>query len=182
MSDDTITRGNRLRPFIWGGAALLLSLPAIAMTFFQDAGVNWTALDFAVMGTMLLVACGAYELGTRISGDWNYRAGFGAAVLAGFLMTWSNLAVGIIGDGPVNLVFFGVLAIAMGGALVTRFTAIGMQRTMGLTGVATLACAALGVVLDSPLVGFLTSIFAAMWFASAWLFSRAARQQATARA
>ena len=59
-------RGNGLRPFVWGGAAGLLLLPAVAMRFFPDAGVDWSAMDFVVMGALLAVACGLYELGARL--------------------------------------------------------------------------------------------------------------------
>jgi hypothetical protein len=175
-------RRNALRPFIWGGAALLLSLPAIAMSFFKDAGVNWTALDFVVMGVLLLVACSAYELGTRVSASWTYRAGFGLAVFTGFLLTWANLAVGLINDEreDANLLFFGVLAIAMAGALFARFEAKGMARAMAATAVAQLLCAGLGAYLESAWVGFLISVFAAMWLGSALLFAKDAQRSAQA--
>ena len=35
---------NRWRPAIWGAAAFLLVLPAVAMQFTSE--VNWTASDF----------------------------------------------------------------------------------------------------------------------------------------
>ena len=65
------TGGNRWTMFIWGGAALLLSLPFFAMGFTSE--VNWTASDFVVMGIMLGVVCGAIELAVRFSGNWAYR-------------------------------------------------------------------------------------------------------------
>ena len=65
-------RGNRLRPWVWGGAAALLALPAIAMRF-RASGVDWSATDFLVFGAMLAIACGLYELATRMSGDVRYR-------------------------------------------------------------------------------------------------------------
>ena len=44
------------------------------------------------------------------------------AVGAAFLMTWANLAVGIIGNegNPAHLMFFGVVAIGLCGAAVAR--------------------------------------------------------------
>ena len=87
---------DRLRPFCWGGAALLLLLSAVAMRL-GAAGVDWDATDFIVMGVMLATACGLYELAAWRSGSMAYRAGFGLAVLAGFLTVWVNLAVGMYG-------------------------------------------------------------------------------------
>ena len=88
-------RGNSLRPFVWGAAAGLLLLPAVAMQFFPASGVNWTGFDFIAMGVMLATACGLYELGAWLSGNTIYRAGFGLAALTGFLTVWVNLAVGL---------------------------------------------------------------------------------------
>ena len=43
---------NRWRPAMWGGAALLLLLPLVAMQFTRE--VIWDAADFAIFGTMLV--------------------------------------------------------------------------------------------------------------------------------
>ncbi|HET7844978.1 MAG TPA: hypothetical protein VFL14_12560, partial [Xanthomonadales bacterium] len=119
-------RGNRWRSAIWGAATLLLLLPAVAMQLTNE--VQWTALDFAVFGSMLLLACGTYELGAWLSDSTAYRAAFAVAVGAGFLMTWANLAVGIIGhEGErANLLFFAVILVGAAGALIARFRARGM--------------------------------------------------------
>ena len=94
--DDTAARNdNRWRLALWGTAALLLMVPAVAMQFTTE--VNWTGSDFVVMGAMLAAACGAYDLATRLSRNTTYRAAFGIAVLTGFLLVWVNLAVGLIG-------------------------------------------------------------------------------------
>ena len=77
MHGDGEHRGNRWRPVIWGGAAFLLSLPLLAMQFFPASGVNWTLADFVVMGAMLSIACGAYELVAWLSGNTAYRAAAG---------------------------------------------------------------------------------------------------------
>ena len=81
---------------VWGAAACLLLLPLVAMQFTRD--VNWTGSDFALFGTMLLVACGMYELGAWISGNTAYRAGMGLAVAGGFFLVWVHLGVGILGN------------------------------------------------------------------------------------
>lgn len=171
-------RGNALRPWVWGGAAGLLLLPLVAMQF-PGSGVAWTGMDFAVMGAMLAVGCGIYELGTWASGDRAYRAGFGLAALAGFMTVWVNLAVGMLGsehDGA-NAMFAGVLAIAAIGALVARLRPAGMARAMLAAGIAQLVAVGVGASMGYlPRELVLSACFALPWFASAALFRWSARQ------
>ena len=175
-------RGNGLRPWIWGAAACLLLLPALAMRFFPDSGVNWTAADFIVMGLLLALACGLYELGAWISGNVAYRMGFGLAALTAFLTLWVNLAVGMLGsenDG-INLMFAGVLLVAAVGGLLAAFKPAGMSRAMVAAGIAQLLAVGVGLAMGEfqPLELALTGLFALPWFASALLFRKAARDQA----
>lgn len=185
---DTRRGRNRLRPLIWGLAALLLLLPAVAMRFTTE--VDWTTSDFVVMGALLTIACGLYELAAWLSGNAAYRGAFGIAVVTGFLTVWVNLAVGMFGseDGALNLMFGGVLLVAAVGALLANFRAHGMARAMTATAVAQLLAAATGLVVgltvgtdeqEGPGVAyeaFLTACFALPWLASAQLFRRAAAQ------
>ena len=46
---------NRLRPFLWGGAAVLLLLPAIAMRLGAP-GVDWSMGDFIAMAPDVVFA------------------------------------------------------------------------------------------------------------------------------
>ena len=140
-------RGNGLRPWIWGAAACLLLLPALAMRFFPDSGVNWTAADFIVMGLLLALACGLYELGAWASDNTAYRAGFGLAALTAFLTLWVNLAVGMLGSGNdiVNLMFAGVLCIAAVGALVAALKPAGMARATAAAAIAQLLAVGVGL-------------------------------------
>lgn len=190
--DPDARRGrNRLRPFIWGGAAMLLLLPAIAMRLGAD-GVDWDATDFIAMGLMLGVACGLYELATWLSGNMAYRAAFGLAVATGFLTVWVNLAVGMYGSegNALNLVFGGVLLVAAAGSLLAGFRARGMAMAMGATAAAQLLAAGIGLAVGlaagtdeaagPPLAreAFLTACFALPWLASSQLFRMAARREA----
>ena len=170
------TRGNRLRIVVWGGAAALLALPAIAMRF-HAGGVDWIAMDFIVFGTMLAVACGLYELATRMSDDLRYRAAAGIAVATGFLTVWANLAVGMIGDegNPMNLVFAGVLGIAIVGAVLAKLRAPGMAKTMFVTAIAQASTAPLALVQGEGRAAFLIACFAPPWLVSAWLFRSVAK-------
>ena len=170
-------RGNRLRPLIWGTAAGLLLLPAVAMQF-DDTGVNWTAGDFITMGVMLTVACGLYEIGAWLSVNSAYRAGFGVAAITAFLTVWVNLAVGMLGDegGGANLMFVGVLFIAGSGALIAGLKPLGMARAMFAAALAQLVAAGAGLAMGfGPLEVTLTACFALPWLLSAVLFQNAAR-------
>lgn len=166
---------------VWGGAALLLLLPLIAMQFTTE--VAWTGSDFMIFGVMLTVLCGAVELAVRMSRHHAYRAASGIALVAGFLLVWMNLAVGIIGneENPLNLMFGGVLVVGLLGALIARFRPAGMVRAM-----TAMAAAQIVVALVAQAAGHftwvLTAVFVGVWLASAWLYQKAARDQAAAAA
>ena len=180
---------NRWRPLIWGFAAFLLLLPAVAMRFTSE--VDWTGSDFIVMGALLSAACGLYELATWLSGNPLYRAAFGIAVVTGFLTAWVNLAVGMFGseDNALNLMFGGVLLVAATGSLLANFRARGMARAMGATAAAQLLAAGIGLAVGLAVgtdedhgpgiarEAFLTACFAVPWLASAQLFRRAAQRR-----
>jgi len=170
----------RMRWVVWGGAAALLLLPLVAMQFTSE--VNWTGSDFAVMGVMLGTVCVAFEVAVRVARTHAYVVGAGVAVVAGFLLTWINLAVGIIGNenNPANQIFFGVLLVAMFGAVLSRLQPLRLARAMEATAVAQLAAAVVTFFLEHAHVWVLTAVFAAMWLLSAQLFHKAAREQAGA--
>lgn len=168
--------GNRWRIAVWGGAAALMLLPAVAMRFTRE--VNWDGFDFAVFGSMLLLACGTYELATQMSRNRHYRAATAIAVVSGFLLVWINLAVGILGNesNPANLMYFGVLAVGAAGALIARFRAQGMARALQATAVAQTAVAVIALIAGYGATVLLTIVFVLLWLASARLFGKAARE------
>ena len=160
---------------MWGGAALLLALPAIAMQL-NASGVDWSAGDFIVMGAMLGVACGACEFAARASGNGSYRVAAGIAIGTAFLTVWVNLAVGMIGpeDNPYNQLFGGVLLLALGGSVAARFKARGMAWAMLAAAVVQAVLGAIGLPVDQRGAIF-SMIFALPWLLSALLFRKAAR-------
>lgn len=178
-------RGSRWRIAGWGIAASLLLLPFLAMQVTYD--VSWGAADFIVFGAMLAVAGGTFELAARMTANGPYRGAAGVAVAAAFLLIWVNLAVGFLGseDNPANLMFFGVLTVAIIGSIIARFQPAGMAKAMtataaaqALVGVIALA-AGLGSAgpdgLYEAVMG--SGFFAALWLLSAWLFSKAVGKQ-----
>jgi len=67
----------------------LLLIPFLAMKFTNE--VNWTAIDFATMGVMLLLTGLACEIALRIFKTVWMKAAAVAIVLFGFLMVWGTL-------------------------------------------------------------------------------------------
>jgi hypothetical protein len=168
------------RIMVWGGAALLLLAPLVAMQFTEE--VRWTGSDFAIFGVMLAVPLGGLELAVRATKSMAYRAAVAVALGASFLMTWANLAVGIIGNenNPLNMIFFGVLAIGIIGAFIARFQPRGMARAMVVTGVAQILVA-LAALINGHVIVVLTGFFVGAWFLAAWLFRKAAEDQTAAQ-
>ncbi len=170
-------RRNRWSWAIWGTAAFLLLLPAIAMRF-PGSGVDWDARDFTIMGVMFFIACGSYEAVARISDNTAYRAASGIAIVTAFLTVWVNLAAGMLGSerNPANLLFGGVLAIALVGALVARFRPQGMARAMLAAAAAQVAMALYALFGGYAEVTLHVGLFALPWLLSAHLFRKAARE------
>ena len=163
-----------IRQIVWGTATVLLILPFVLMQFMRD--INWIASDFAVMGFMLLTACSTYEFAVWLNVNIAYRAAFGIALAASFILVFLTLAVGIIGDenNPPNLLFAGVLAVGFVGAIRARFRPRGMSRALVATAIAQ---ALVGVVAAAANWGYeaaaLGAFFCAMWLISASLFRNA---------
>ena len=163
----------------WGTAAFLLVLPLVA-------GAPWTLSDYVFAAVMFGIVGGLIELAARTSRNPWYRGGALVAVAASFLLVWVNGAVGIIGDegNNANLMFLGVIAVALAGSIVARFRAGGMARAMAVAAVAEALVAvpvvALGLGASEPpgMIGVLVLIggFTGMWGLSALLFRKAATQ------
>lgn len=171
MQMDARRRGNPMRLLVWGSAACLLLLPLVAMQFTTE--VDWDGRDFMLIGSMLLIACASYELAVWLSDSPAYRAGFGMAVVAAFLLVWVNLAVGMIGDegDARNLWFGGVLVVGLVGSVLARFQPRGMARTLVLMTLAQAAIALTALIADWDERGaFLSGCFALLWLAAAAMF------------
>jgi hypothetical protein len=169
-------RRNPWRLAIWGGAAALLALPAIAMRF--TAEVDWGPEDFIVMGALLALACGGYEVATRLSGNAAYRAGAAVAILTVFLTVWVNLAVGMIGDegNPANLLSGVVILVGLVGAILARFRARGVARALQAAAAAQGAMAVYALAAGDVVAALLVAFFMVPWLLGASLFLKAAEQ------
>lgn len=166
---------DRWKIAVWAAAIALWLTPLIAMQFTSE--VVWDAFDFPVFGAMLLTVCGLLEVATRMSHNLFYRLGFGLALVAGFVLVWMNLAVGIIGseDNPANLMYAAVLAIGAAGVVLARLRPNGMAIALIVMAVAQGLVSATAV-LSGYFTVPLDAGFIAVWLLSAWLFHTAARQ------
>jgi hypothetical protein len=157
----------------WGGAVALILTPLVAMQFTTE--VNWDETDFIFAAIIFGIVGGLIELAVRISSNWYFRFGAMFAVLAGFMVVWSNLAVGMIGneDNPVNLWFGTVLLIAISGAILSRFRKGIMAPAMLAAGTMQAAIGLFAGILGSdPRGGIFTIVLAVPWMVAGILFVR----------
>jgi hypothetical protein len=165
----------------------LLSIPLIAMQFTDE--VAWSGSDFLIMGIMLSVAGALYEIGARMSTNTPYRVGLATAVGTGLLLTWMNLAVGIIGseNNPANELFFFVVLIGFFGAIISGLKAPGMALAALVTAVAQFLVPIAALIIYQPnitegegpgMIGvfILNSFFVGLWLVAARLFKNAAEK------
>lgn len=110
--------------------ALPLLVPLVAMFFTEE--VQWSLFDFVAAYVLFTGAGLSYRLVTSGATSRKYRAAAALAVLGGLSLVWVNLAVGFIGDedNPANLLYGGVLAVGVLGAVLSRLRARGLARTL----------------------------------------------------
>ena len=171
-------------------AALLLMVPLLAMQVTDE--VDWGVADFVLAGVFLVAGGLLVSRAARKVGTNAYRAAVGVALAAAFLLVWLVGGVGVIGeDGDrADLMYAGVLAVEVVGALAARFRPEGMARALLATALATALVAVIALIAgkhEAPVTSVaellgLNGIFVALFTASAWLFRRAAREPTTADA
>lgn len=161
-------------------------------------GWNWPPFAFAFWGTLLFGTGLTYELIARKGGTIAYRAAVGIACATGFVLVFINAAAGIIGDGPVNLMYLGVLAVGFVGALIARFKPRGMALALLATAVIQMLVPVIALVIwkagwqdllidpNSPHPPFhpgiapvfgLNAVFAMLWVVSGLLFRQAGQRE-----
>jgi hypothetical protein len=116
-----------------------------------------------------------------------YRTALALAVGASIFLILGIGALGVIGaEGDrADMMFIGVLAIGLVGAIVTRLEAAGMVWTMSAMAAATMIVGTIAIALGkheaaassvAEILG-LTGMFASLFAASAWRFRAAAAQR-----
>jgi hypothetical protein len=179
MTENTEDGGGRRvyrwRIAAWAAAALVLLLPLIAMQVTEQ--VVWDVADFAIFGALLVSVGVTYELAARQTGNTAYRSAVGVALAAAFILVWVNIAVGVIGTerDDAILMYGGVLAVGIIGAITARFQPHGMARALFATALAQMLVGVIALIAGLGFTLILNGLFAALWIGSALLFRRAAR-------
>lgn len=167
---------------VWGTAVALLLTPLIAMQFTRE--VQWDETDFLFAAVIFATVGGLVELTVRLTANWLSRLGAFFAILAGFMVIWSNLAVGMIGneDNPVNLWFGVVLLIAVLGACLSRRHHAIMPTAMLAAGITQAAIGLLAGILGSDFRGgVFTMILSLGWLLSSAFFAAGNRHRKVVR-
>ncbi len=156
---------------------LILLVPFLAMQFTGE--VRWGPADFAFAGALLFGTGLAFEFAARKVGAQAYRAAVGLALGTALLFSWISIAVGIIGseDNPANLMYIGVLAVLIIGALIANFRHQGMASALLATALAQALVTVIALIaekfVDALELVLLNGFFVALWLGSALLFRRA---------
>jgi hypothetical protein len=164
--------------------AFILLIPLLAAP-------AWSLADFVIAGALLVGTGLTYVLVARKAGNIAYRFAVGVALAAAFILDWLNLAVGVIGTSgdPANVMYVGVLAVGIIGAVIARFQPHGMARALFATALAQALVAVIALIFGlgsslSPPVEILAlnGFFVALFVGSALLFRHAGREQTPAGA
>lgn len=83
------------RLILWGGLALLLLTPALAMQFTSK--MDWSLSDFIIMGALLGMLGLGIEAVMRLLRDWPARLAACSVTVITFLAIWAEMAVGVLG-------------------------------------------------------------------------------------
>src|SRR5215210_5728734 len=171
------------------GFHLALTFGFISDEVLTDNRRRFGLLSRNVLIVTLIFGTGlTYEPVAKKAGNIAYRAAVGAALAAALILLWLNLAVGVIGteDDLANLMYVGVLAVGIVGAIIARFRPYGMTCALFTTALAQ-ALVAVITGLGSPWSGpvellALNGFFVALFGGTALLFRYAAREQTPAGA
>ena len=177
---------NAYRPV--GGVALATALILLIPLLTAPA---WSLADFVLAGALIFGTGLAFVLVAK-AGNIAYRAAVAVALAAALLLVWVTGAVGIIGseDNNANLMYFGVLAVGIIGAIVARFRPHGMARALFATALAQASVAVIALIFglgsgNPPgVLGILilNGFFVGLFVGSALLFRNAGREQPPAGA
>lgn len=162
--------------------AFLLSAVLVGMQFTDE--IVWTLGDFVFAGIILLGTGLAYEFVASRGGNPAYRAAVGVALATALILVWVNAAVGVIGDdNPVNLMYFGVIAVGLIGAFFVHLESRGMVRVLFVTAFAQILVPVIALVISDPQITSwspgvaavfgLNALFAILFIGSGLLFQQA---------
>ena len=120
------------------------------------------------------------------TGNTSYKAAVALTVATVLILSWVIGAVGVLGaDGdPADLMYIGVLAVGITGAIIVRFQPMGMARAMIVMALAQALVTVIALIIgkqDAPYMSVfeivsLNSFFVSLFLGSARLFQKAARE------
>ena len=182
----TMLTGNAYRSVVGVAlaAAFLLAWMDLAVSTIEEPDVLAWMTPIGFFGVPAISAVIAYKQ-TRSRGT-AYRAAVGIAFAAAYFLAWASLAVGILGseDNPANLMYIGVLAVGIGGAIIAGFRPHGMTRALFAAALAQALVPVLALTIGRPQVTSVMGVlgvlgvnafFVALFVGSALLFRYAAR-------
>ena len=119
-----------------------------------------------------------------------YKSAIVLALATAFILVWLIGAVGVIGveGDPFDLMYFGVLAVGIIGAITTRLQPHGMARALLATALAQALVTVIALIIGKhqssvssvPEILILNGFFIALFLGSARLFGNAARDETAA--
>ncbi len=181
FADDRRKRNWRRSTWVIGMLVLLAALGAK-----QVIGETGLVETLAQTGCLLLGIGIAADLSSRLTGRAAYRTAFLLAVVSILLLGWVTAAVGIIGSdyNDLNLMYGGVIVVAVIGVILARFKSRGMSRALYATALAhvTVTGIAFAPGLNAPFswafeLVTINGFFIALFIGSAVLFSRSVERK-----
>ncbi len=152
--------------------------------------MNWTLFDFLLVFALVAGVALAVTLVMRASTDMGYRRAAGFALVGGVALFMVTGAVGIIGsaENDANMAYYGLLALGLAGAALSRLRAHGMMLTLAAMAVGQVAIGAVALAgglgagaeaWPKDVIGA-TMGFTAIWILAAAGFRAAARRELAA--
>lgn len=175
--DDTIKTKQLVYSIL---VAAAFSWPWIWMVASGSAGEG-DLVDLISLGTLPAIIISAVIVYREaMQYPATYKWAFTQALCTAFLLTWIIPAVGIYersGD-PYDLPFYGVLAVGVIGALISRFRPKGMALTLASMAAAQVLVEMSGIIAGLGSRILLNGFFTVLWLGSALLFRNAAQGKA----
>lgn len=183
--DDGRSRG------LWKGpalvAAVILLIPVLRSLIVD--GMTWDLRGALLVGAVAVFLFGtglAFQMVRRKIGTAAYRVAVLIALVATFLLVWSNLVQAGDDVNPAAVTYFAVPLVAIVGAAVARFQSAGMARALLVTALAQAGAIVVVLALRNPQVtpwswpvlrGFAgNALLVALFIGSALLFRNAGRE------